>query len=93
MDRAELCLCLESLAQITRIELIDILKERGMTIKEMLEKTKLNRTLLTYHIAVLERAGIVNREYIQKDNKVVAVYKLDRERLKEILDELRKIVE
>jgi len=93
MDTVELCICLESLAQKTRLELINILKEKGMTLKEIMRRTKLSRTLAVYHISVLERAGLVSRKYIDTDGQIDAVYELNKEKLKELIEELKKIVE
>jgi len=93
MDTVELCICLESLAQKTRLELLNVLKEKRMTLKEIIRATKLSRTLAVYHISVLERAGLVSRKYIDTDGQIDAVYELNKEKLKELIEELKKIVE
>lgn len=54
----------EALASNVRIQIIHLLAERPMNIKELAEQLKLSSAIMTMHVKKLEKAGLIRSEMI-----------------------------
>jgi DNA-binding transcriptional ArsR family regulator len=53
---AEIC---KVFSNPTRLEILDILRDREMSVSELMEKTKLSQANISQHLAIVKYKGIV----------------------------------
>lgn len=94
--QAEFC---KSMAHPVRLEVIDLLKARDLTVQEIADKVGVRQANLSQHLAVLRHRGLVratregnNVLYALANRKVVEACTLIREILSEQLDRQQEAI-
>lgn len=54
--------CFRTLAEETRIQIVQALKKQPMNVQMVHQRFKLSQPTITHHLQNLERLGVVNRE-------------------------------
>ncbi len=74
----------------TRLEILNILREKEMTVTELMEKTKLSQANISQHLAIMRYEGIVsskrngkNVHYRITNPKIIKAFDIIREVLSE----------
>lgn len=68
----ELAPRLKALADVHRLTIVLLLADRAMSVKQLHEEMDLGQTLVSHHLAILRRAGLVRAEARGRSN----VYRL-----------------
>lgn len=81
----------------TRFKILEALLETRRYISQLAEKTTIDRSTISFHLGVLEKAGLVQSEYKvlvqpKSKGKAARVYTINHKRLDEALDEVGKLV-
>ena len=79
----------KSLADINRRKIVSILKEREMSVNEILSFLDIKQATLSSHLAILKKAGLVGVSVKGKQR----IYKLNRENLISFVKNLNGFVE
>lgn len=76
-----------------RLEIMNVLRDRELTVSEILERMSISKTNLSQHLAVMKNQGVVNsrREghhiyYYIANKKILKAYDLIQEVLVELMD-------
>ncbi len=77
-----------------RLEILDILRDKELTVTDILEKIKISKTNLSQHLAIMKDRGILKSKrvgqhiyYSVANQKVIQAYDLMRDVLKELMNE------
>lgn len=92
MEWSELCKCISVILQKTRMRILELLKDRWMTIPELIDELKISRNLFAYHISILEHVGLLKKKYEVRDKKIVLLLSANKDRINEIINEFRERV-
>ena len=83
----------------TRLEILNLLRDKGLSVTELIEKTKLSQANISQHLSIMKSKGIVasNRKkkniyYTLTNPKIIKAFDIIREILAERLKENGKIV-
>jgi len=83
----------------TRLEILDILRNKEMSVTELVEKTKLSQANISQHLSIMKSKGIVsssrkgkNIYYKLTNPKIINAFDIIREVLAERLKKNGKIV-
>ena len=94
---AEMC---KIFSNPTRLEILDLLRYREMSVTELIKKTRLSQANISQHLSIMKSKGIVasNREgknicYKLTNKKIIKAFDIIREILIERLKKNGKIVE
>lgn len=76
-----------------RLEIIDVLNDRELTVSEILNSMSISKTNLSQHLSLMKDRGIVQTRrdgqhiyYAITNKKIIRAYKLMGEVLKELMD-------
>ncbi len=93
---AEMC---KVFSNSTRLEILDLLRNTGKSVTELIEKTKLSQGNISQHLSIMKSKGIVtptrkgkNIYYKLTNPKIIKAFDIIKEVLTERLKENRKIV-
>ena len=93
---AELC---KVFSNPTRLEILNLLRDKEMSVTELIEKTKLSQANISQHLSIMKSKGIVisdrkgkNVYYRLTNPKIIKAFDIIREILTERLKENGKIV-
>ena len=94
---AEVC---KIFSNSTRLEILNLLRDKEMSVTELIEKTRLSQVNISQHLSIMKSKGIVisNRKgkniyYKLTNPKIVKAFDIIREVLAEKLKKNGKIVE
>ena len=94
---AEIC---KIFSNSTRLEILNLLRDKEMSVTELIEKTRLSQVNISQHLSIMKSKGIVisNRKgkniyYKLTNPKIVKAFDIIREVLAEKLKKNGKIVE
>ena len=94
---AEMC---KVFSNPTRLEILNLLRDKEMSVTELIEKTKLSQANISQHLSVMKSKGIVkskrkgkNIYYKLENPKIVKAFDIIREVLTEKLKKNGKIAE
>ncbi|MDP2926407.1 MAG: metalloregulator ArsR/SmtB family transcription factor [Nanoarchaeota archaeon] len=83
-----------------RLEILDLLREKELSVTELMNKSKLSQTNISQHLSIMKSKGIVNSERIGKnicyklsDPKIIKAFDIIREVLIKKIDHNKKIVQ
>ena len=83
--QAEFC---RAMGNATRLQILHILRERPMTVSEIMEVLELNQSMVSRQLSVLRSVGVVTGE---RDGKVMR-YQLTDETIGDVCDLVRKVL-
>ena len=93
---AEIC---KVFSNPTRLEILNLLRDKEMSVTELIEKTKLSQANISQHLSIMKSKGIVasNRKgkhiyYKLTNPKIIKAFDIIREVLIEKLKENKKLV-
>ena len=93
---AEMC---KVFSNPTRLEILNLLRDKGLTVTELIEKTKLSQANISQHLAIMKSKGIVisNRKgkniyYKLTNPKIIKAFDIIKEVLTERLKKNGEIV-
>ena len=93
---AEMC---KVFSNPTRLEILNLLRDKEMSVTELIEKTKLSQANISQHLSIMKSKGIVisdrkgkNVYYRLTNPKIIKAFDIIREILTERLKENGKIV-
>jgi len=93
---AEIC---KVFSNPTRLEILDILRDKELSVTELVEKTKLSQANISQHLAIMKSKGIVvssrngkNIYYKLENKKIINAFDIIREILVEKLKKSEKII-
>src|SRR3990167_3923348 len=93
---AEVC---KIFSNSTRLKILNLLRDKEMSVTELIEKTKLSQVNISQHLSIMKSKGIVisdrkgkNIYYKLSNPKIVKAFDIIREVLAEKLKENGKIV-
>jgi len=93
---AEMC---KVFSNPTRLELLDLLREKKLSVTELIEKTKLSQANISQHLSIMKSKGIVassrkgkNIYYTLTNKKIIEAFNIIREVLADRLKKEGKIV-
>lgn len=93
---AEMC---KVFSNSTRLEILDLLRDKELSVTELIEKTKLSQANISQHLSIMKSKGIVisNRKekniyYKLTSPKIIKAFDIIREVLAERLKENGRIV-
>lgn len=93
---AEMC---KVFSNSTRLEILNLLRDKEMSVTELIEKTKLSQANISQHLAIMKHKGIVSSDRKGKNiyyklvtPKIVKAFDIIREVLAEKLRKNEKIV-
>ncbi|MBI4453892.1 winged helix-turn-helix transcriptional regulator [Candidatus Woesearchaeota archaeon] len=93
---AEIC---KVFSNPTRLEILDLLRDKELSVTELIEKTKLTQANISQHLSIMKSKGIVasNRKgkniyYWLAYPKIIKAFDIIRELLVEKLKKNRKII-
>jgi len=93
---AEIC---KVFSNPTRLEILNLLRDKEMSVTELIEKTKLSQANISQHLSIMKSKGIVisdrkgkNVYYRLTNPKIIKAFDIIREILTERLKENGKIV-
>ena len=76
-----------------RLEIIDVLTDKELTVSEILDSMSIRKTNLSQHLTIMKDRGIVQTRrdgqhiyYSITNNKIIKAYKLMGEVLRELMD-------
>ncbi|MBI5389828.1 helix-turn-helix transcriptional regulator [Candidatus Woesearchaeota archaeon] len=94
---AEMC---KVFSNPTRLELLDLLRDKEMSVTELIEKTTLSQANISQHLSIMKSKGIVisdrkgkNIYYRLTNPKIIKAFDIIKEILTEKLKQGGKIVE
>ena len=83
-----------------RLEILNLLRNKKMSVTELIEKTKLTQANISQHLSIMKSKGIVVSErngkniyYKLSNHKIIKAFDIIREVLVERLEKNRKIVQ
>ena len=83
--QAEFC---KAMGNATRLEIMHILRERPMTVSELVERTNCSQSAVSRHLAVLRSIGVVTGD--RHWNEIL--YQLTDEKISEVCDLVRAVL-
>jgi len=83
--QAEFC---KAMGNATRLEIMHILRERPMTVTELVEQTGCTQSAVSRHLAVLRSVSVVTAE--RRGNE--KAYQLTNEKINEVCDLVRTVL-
>jgi len=83
--QAEFC---KAMGNATRLEIMHILRERPMTVTELMERTGCTQSAVSRHLAVLRSVVVVRAE--RRGNEML--YQLTNEKINEVCDLVRTVL-
>jgi DNA-binding transcriptional ArsR family regulator len=83
--QAEFC---RAMGNATRLQILHILRERPMTVSEIMEELELHQSMVSRQMSVLRSVGVVSGER----NGNVMRYQLTDETIGEVCDLVRKVL-
>ena len=83
--QAEFC---KAMGNATRLEIMHILRERPMTVTELMERTGSTQSAVSRHLAVLRSVSVVTAE--RRGNEML--YQLTDEKISEVCDLVQKVL-
>ena len=93
---AEMC---KVFSNSTRLEILNLLRDKEMSVTELIEKTKLSQANISQHLAIMKSKGIVTSNRIGKNiyykltnPKIIKAFDIIREVLSERLRKNSKII-
>jgi len=93
---AEMC---KVFSNSTRLEILNLLRDKELSVTELIEKTKLSQANISQHLGIMKNKGIVesrrkgkNTYYKLTNHKIIKAFNLIREVLKERLKKNERIV-
>jgi len=93
---AEIC---KVFSNPTRLEILNLLRDKELSVTELIEKTKLSQANISQHLSIMKSKGIVtsnrtgkNIYYKLATSKIITAFDMIREVLTERLRENGKIV-
>ncbi len=93
---AEMC---KVFSNPTRLEILNLLRDKEMSVSELIEKTKLNQTNISQHLSIMKSKGIVMSDrkgknicYKLTNPKIIKAFDIIREILAERLKENGKLL-
>jgi len=93
---AEMC---KVFSNPTRLEILDILRDKEMSVTELIEETKLSQANISQHLSIMKSKGIADSErngkniyYKLSNHKIIKAFDIIREVLTERLEKNQKIV-
>mgnify|MGYP001611744254 CR=1 FL=1 len=91
---AEMC---KVFSNPTRLEILNLLRDKEMSVTELIEKTKLSQANISQHLAIMKSKGIVSSErngkniyYRLSNPKITKAFEIIREILAERLEKSKK---
>lgn len=83
----------------TRLEILDLLRDKELSVTELIEKTKLSQANISQHLSIMKAKGIVSADrdgkniyYKLTNPKIIKAFDIIREVLAERLKEDSRIV-
>ena len=93
---AEIC---KVFSNSTRLEILNLLRDKELSVTELIEKTKLGQTNISQHLSIMKSKGIVtssrkgkNIYYRLTNPKIIKAFDIIREVLSERLEKNRSIL-
>ena len=93
---AEMC---KVFSNSTRLEILNLLRDKERSVTELIEKTKLGQTNISQHLSIMKSKGIVtssrkgkNIYYRLTNPKIIKAFDIIREVLSERLEKNRSIL-
>ena len=93
---AEMC---KVFSNSTRLEILNLLRDKERSVTELIEKTKLSQTNISQHLSIMKSKGIVtssrkgkNIYYRLTNPKIIKAFDIIREVLSERLEKNRSIL-
>ena len=83
--QAEFC---KAMGNATRLEIMHTLRERAMTVSELMERTGCTQSAVSRHLAVLRSVGVVTGD--RHGNEIF--YQLTDEKISEVCDLVRAVL-
>jgi DNA-binding transcriptional ArsR family regulator len=83
--QAEFC---RAMGNATRLQILHILRERPMAVREIMEELELNQSMVSRQLSVLRSVGVVSSE---REGNVMR-YHLSDENIGEVCDLVRKVL-
>jgi len=83
--QAEFC---RAMGNVTRLQILHILRERSMSVSEIMETLDLSQSMVSRQLSVLRSVGVVSG---QRDGHVMR-YQLTDETIGEVCDLVRKVL-
>ena len=83
--QAEFC---RAMGNATRLQILHILRERPMTVSEIMEELELNQSMVSRQLSVLRSVGVVSG----KRNGNVMRYQITDEKISEVCDLVREVL-
>ena len=82
---AEMC---KVFSNSTRLEILNLLRDREMSVTELLEKTKLSQANISQHLSIMKSRGIV----VSKRNGKNIFYRLTNPKIIKAFDIIREVL-
>ena len=82
---AEIC---KIFSNSTRLEILNLLRDKEMSVTELIKKTKLSQVNISQHLSIMKSKGIVNSERNGKN----IFYKLTNVKLIKAFDIIREVL-
>jgi len=82
---AEIC---KVFSNPTRLEILNLLRDREMSVTELIEKTKLTQANISQHLSIMKSKGVV--ESTRKGKNIC--YKLTNPKIVEAFDIIREVI-
>lgn len=89
VDEAKIIEFLKLISDQTRYRILNYLKVKNMFVQELAKELKLTTPTLIHHMELLLNANLID-VYMNKEDKKRVFYKLNNERLQELLDMLKR---
>jgi len=96
MLHAEIC---KVFSNPTRLEILNLLRNKKMSVTELIHKTKLSQANISQHLSIMKSKGIVTSErngkniyYKLQNSKIIKAFDIIKEVLTERLEKNRKIL-
>ena len=93
---AEMC---KVFSNATRLEILNLLRDKEMSVSELIEKTKLSQANISQHLSIMKSKGIVisdrkgkNIYYKLTNPKIIKAFDIIHEILNERLEKNKKIL-
>jgi ArsR family transcriptional regulator len=83
--QAEFC---KAMGNATRLHIMHVLRERPMTVSEIMQQTSQNQSTISRQLAVLRSVGVVTGN--RRGNEIV--YQLSNEKIGEVCDLVRTVL-
>ena len=93
---AEMC---KVFSNSTRLEVLNLLRDKKMSVTELIQKTKLSQANISQHLSIMKSKGIVTSErngknifYYLTNPKIIKAFDIIRDVLRERSEKNRKIL-